>query len=135
MPRLCRRVARRSSERLERPQRVLATVPWHEDVIMMQRCDNVRADACARENLRQGGRQADRVEAGMHAQADARPLAVWCRANSRDTFSLAHQSEHVWSQCQLGRRLKCVALKMKLRRQIGEQRAKVSFVCCHHELM
>ena len=78
-------------------------------MIVAQSGDDIRADARLDERTGQGGGQSDRIQAGVHAEADPRPIAFRIATDRGQAFILADQSEGV-AQRLIGRRLERVAL-------------------------
>jgi len=79
-------------------------------MVVVERGDHIAADTRVGERLREGCRQADSVQSGMHAEADACPFALGADADRSHAFVLANQGEDAIFQVQPLSTLKGVAL-------------------------
>lgn len=102
-------------------------------MIVAQCGDDVRADARFGERIGQSGGQSNRAQAGVHTEADPRPIAFRIGTDPGKTFILADQGEGV-AQRLIGRCLECVALGTKARLQIAQKAQKIAFAFVGRDL-
>src|SRR5436190_10274275 len=107
--------------------RFFPAFPGHEEMIMPQPRDDVRADRGCGKAARQFGGKSDGLQAGMHAEADPRAFAGRIGEDDRQPFVLSNQCKCVWRRRRVDRRCKRVAVLVKYRVQRFEQLLKIAF--------
>jgi hypothetical protein len=73
--------------RAQQIERLLATLPRDEQMVVAQARNHVRADSCLGQACGKRRRQPNRIQARMDAEADPRPFAGRVRADCREPSS------------------------------------------------